>query len=98
MASEMRVAPDGYSLGKRLHSTPHAEVHEAVRSADGAEVVLKVYLLDRNTDSRPRAQREFDALRRVTCSGVPRALDVDRRGESPILVLERLPALALVRL
>ena len=98
MASEMRVAPDGYSLGKRLHSTPHAEVFEAVRTADGVEVVLKAYLLDRNTDPRPRAQREFDALRRLSCAGVPRALDIDRRGESPVLVLERLPGIPLARL
>ncbi len=98
MATEMRVAPDGYSLGKRLHTTPHAEVYEAVRAVDGVEVVLKAYLLDRSTDPRPRAQREFDALRRLSCPGVPRALDLDRRGESPVLVLERLPAIPLAHL
>jgi hypothetical protein len=98
MASEMRVAPDGYSLGKRLHSTPHAEVYEAVRAADGVEVVLKTYLLDRNTDPRPRAQREFDALRRVVCDRVPRAFDLDRSGENPVLVLERVPGIALMRM
>ena len=97
MASEMRVAPDGYGLGKRLHSTPHAEVYEAVRVADGAEVVLKAYLGDRNTDRRPHAQREFDALRRIPRPGIPRALDLDRGGEAPVLVLERLPGAALTR-
>jgi hypothetical protein len=98
MASEMRVAPDGYSLGKRLHSSPHAEVYAGVRVADGVEVVLKAYLQDRNTDSRPRARREIEALRRVTSERVPRAIDLDRSGDGPVLVLERLPGLPLAQL
>ena len=98
MSDLLRDAPDGYTLGKRLHASPHSEVYEAVRDADGLDVVLKGYLDDREQDRRPRAQREFDALRRISSEGVPRALDVDRSRQRPLLVLERLPGVALARM
>ncbi len=98
MSDLLRDAPDGYTLGKRLHASPHSEVYEAVRDADGLDVVLKGYLDDRAQDRKPRAQREFDALRRISSDGIPRALDVDRSRQRPLLVLERLPGVALSRI
>jgi hypothetical protein len=96
--SGMRVAPDGYTLGKRLHVGRRSELYAAVRDADGAQVVLKSYLGDRSIDARPHAQREFDALQRVDCGRVPRALALDRTTERPILVLEYVAGMPLARL
>ena len=98
MSDLLRDAPDGYTLGKRLHASPHSEVYEAVRDTDRLDVVLKGYLDDGVQDRKPRAQREFDALRRISSDGVPRALDVDRSRQRPLLVLERLPGVSLARL
>ena len=98
MSDLLRDAPDGYTLGKRLHASPHSEVYEGVRDADGLDVVIKGYLGDGSQDRRPRAQREFYALRRVESDGIPRAYDVDRSRKRPLLVLERLPGVALARI
>jgi tRNA A-37 threonylcarbamoyl transferase component Bud32 len=98
MATVMRVAPDGYALGKRLHTGRDSEVYAAVRDADGAEVVLKTYLCDRSIDARPRALRELEALQRVAGPGIPRGLEVDRTTERPILVLEQVPGTPLASL
>ena len=98
MASVMRVAPDGYALGKRLHAGSGSEVYAAVRAADGLEVVLKMHLGDRSIDARPRALRELEALQRVAGEGIPRGIEVDRTTERPILVLEHVAGLPLARL
>jgi len=93
----MQSVPGGYTGGKKLYSSRLTEVYEAVRNADGAPVVLKGYLADRSSDPDPRAQREHDALRRCECSQTPRALDLDRTTQRPLLVLERLPGIPLAR-
>ncbi len=95
----MHTAPDGYRLGKQLHSSTHSEVYEAVRESDGAEVVLKSYLADRPNDSRPRARREYEIMRRIVGPGIPAAFAFESSGaERPFLVLERVPGLPLARL
>jgi serine/threonine protein kinase len=90
-------APDGYRLGKQLHSGTHSEVYEALRESDGSEVVLKGYVSDRATDPRPRARREYEAMRRVAGPGIPEPLGMDDTTERPILVLRRVPGLSLSR-
>ncbi len=88
-------APDGYALGKRLGGSAKSTVHEAVRSSDGAVVVLKVYAGDKALDAHSRTQLELEMLRRIEAPGVPRALDLDRTVDPPVLVIERLPGTPL---
>src|SRR5262245_34123277 len=98
MASWMRSAPAGYTLDKPLHASPHSEVYAALRQVDGANVVLKTYQDDQAGVATSRAGREFETLRRVAGPGIPRALDLDRSGERPFLVLELVPGVSLAQL
>src|SRR5262245_1967704 len=97
MPDLMGVTPDGYRIGKRLRSGPRSELREGVRIADGATVLLKSYVDDRSDADLPRVQREFDLMRRVGSPGIPRALDLDRSGPRPLLVLEQLPGMSLAQ-
>jgi histidine kinase len=94
----MRTGLDGYSVGKRLHLTRQSEVHEGVRVLDGAFVVLKSYFSDTPLDPIPRAQREFDSMRKIAGPGVPAALELVRSSQRPTLVLERVPGIQLAHL
>jgi hypothetical protein len=94
----MRAAPVGYTLGKLLHSGRHSEVWEAVLDSDRSEVVIKSYHADRATDARPRALREFEAMRRIAGAGIPRPIALDRSTERVLLVLERLRGTPLAQI
>ncbi len=92
MPSLMPSAPDGYRLGKRLHTSARAEVWDAVREADGAPVVLKCYRGDR----KRAARREYEMLRKAGAARrIPRALDLDLTADHPVLILEPLPGVPL---
>ena len=94
----MTSTPEGYTGSKLLQRTERSEVFEAVRSADGVEVILKRYLADRCSDPRSRGRREFEALRRLSIAGVPRALAFERGEEPPTLVTQRIDAPSLARI
>jgi len=88
----------GYARGKRLRSSPRSEVFDAVYEADRSPVVLKSYLDDRSQHPGARARAEFEILRRFDSERLPRALDLDRSNEKPVLVLEKLPGVPLSQL
>ncbi len=90
------TAPEGYALVKVLRDSARSRVLLAVRESDGREVVLKGYHGDRNrTGAARHVQREFDAIRSVAGAGVPEALDLLLGESPPLLVLERVPGIAL---
>src|SRR5262245_28727438 len=97
MTDMLRDAPEGYTLGERFQTGPHSEVYEAVRD-DGVDVVIKAYVRAHDAQHVMRAQREYDVLRRISSECVPRALDLDRSRERPMLVLERVAGVTLARL
>jgi len=75
-------------LGDRVRSSHHSLLYHAIREADSRTVLLKLYLSDRQRRGSSKAQHEFDTLRRVESTGIPRALDLDWSTGSPVLVLE----------
>jgi len=89
--------PQGYSLIKCVRESSHSKVLLASRDSDGREVVLKAYHGDLNRGGQSlRAKREFDALRAIAGSGVPEALDLVMDRTPPVLVLGRIPGIAVV--
>jgi hypothetical protein len=89
-------APEGYSLVKCLRDSTRSNVQLAVREADGREVVLKAYHADRNrSGSALHVQREFDMLRSAAGPGVPSVFDLLLGHTPAVLVLERVPGIAL---
>ncbi len=95
MPSVMRSAPDGYEPGKRLNTSARSDVCAAIRTADGAPVVLKCYRDDR-ADSARAARREYEMLRRLApVQRIPRALDLDLTAQHPVLILDPLAGIPL---
>jgi hypothetical protein len=92
----MRMALDGYRVGKRLRASAHGRIHLAVRESDGVEVLLKRYAgVQRDVDSRALAELEFAALRRAAGPRVPRAFEVVQSEAGAVLVLEHVPGIPL---
>ena len=94
----MRAAlPEGYRDEKRLGTQVSAEVYRAVRSADGREVVLKLYRREPShaAAALANAQRELEALRSASGHGVPEVLELATGSAPPVLVLEYIPGVSL---
>ena len=89
------MAPDGYSVGKRLCAGSRAQLYLAVRESDGVEVLLKTYTVQEGSAARPRAELELEALRRAANPGIPRAFEIAQSDAGPALVLEHLPGIPL---
>ena len=90
------AAPEGYALVKVLRDSARSRVLLALRESDGREVVLEAYHSDRNrSGSACHVQRELDAMRSAAGPGEPEALDLLLGESPPLLVLERVPGVAL---
>jgi len=90
-------SPSGYRLEKSLKTTTRCETLLATREPDGHEVVLKVHLRETSSDLEGRAARELEALRAMPAGCAVRALELDRSGPHPVLVLEHFAGVAVER-
>jgi len=89
-------ALDGYKVGGVVSSTRRSSVFSAVRKSDSEEVRLKVYHEDQAVPGESRALRELQILERLSCDGIPRALEVVEGEGASMLVLQALSGVPLV--
>jgi len=90
----------GYSICEQIRASSRGRVYRGVRSADGHQVVIKAYpMADAQAPNRVnranRAEREFQALRRIDSDGVARPIELLDAGALRVLVLEQFPGLLL---
>src|SRR5687767_7271010 len=84
--------PEGYTLGKSLHTSTRSLIYAATRDSDGARVVLKVFT---GEGGDVRARHEHQVVREIQGPGIAEALELRLEEEAPVLVLEAAPGVSL---
>ncbi|GAB4558418.1 MAG: AAA family ATPase [Haliangiales bacterium] len=94
----MTSKPAGYQIRAFLHESSASRVFRAIRTADGAPVVLKMLKREAShVSDRMRYQRECDVLSHVDLTGVPELLGLEMADGARMLVMRDTGANSLAR-
>jgi serine/threonine protein kinase len=88
MDAKMQPTLDGYRVLDTLRRSANRVVYLAVRESDQRKVVAKVYSIVGASDLEDRVKHEFELIRALDLRGVVRALELERRGTTLVLLLD----------
>jgi serine/threonine protein kinase len=84
----MQPTLDGYRVLDTLRRSDNRVVYLAIRESDQRKVVAKVYSIAGASGLEDRVKHEFELIRALDVPGVVRALELERRGTSLVLILD----------
>jgi predicted ATPase/signal transduction histidine kinase len=84
-----RLAVPGYEVSQRLSESASSAAYRATRLRDECPVILKVLKADSpEPDALLRYETEYEILKALEAPGIVRAWDIERYGQTVVLVLE----------